>query len=62
VKSDFYVEKYPDYKLVIARSGATTMVDFFAKDYHKVVMCHRDEVPSVKSELIYAYLRWNLKN
>ena len=60
--NDFYVERYPDYKLVIALSGSSAMIDFFAKDYHTCEMCRRDEVPSVKAELIYAYKRRNWKN
>lgn len=61
MKNDFYVERYPDCKLVIALSDGLASVDLFAKDYHQYRMCLRDEVMSVKADLIYMFRR-NLKS
>lgn len=55
--NDFYVERYPDIKLVIALTGSLAQIDIFGPDYHKAVFCRRDEVPSVKADLIYSFRR-----
>lgn len=55
--NDFYVERYPDCKVVIALTGSLAQIDIFGSDYHKATFCRREEVTSVKADLIYMFRR-----
>lgn len=56
--NDFYVEIHGDCKLVIALYDGVALIDIFGQDkYHKIIACPREEVTSVKAELIYMYRR-----